>query len=107
MSNQIFSDSLATCLKASGFDQPLTTPGLWPFKTHLAVGQDDCHYFSLGCFDLTLQETFCLIRDPTRFLRIVGFRLVNALLLKGYEQVGGWVGVSFFFFLFLNHVETV
>lgn len=65
--------------------------GLW--STHLAARQADADDITLGGFDLTKEIALLLVGHPARLLRVVGFRLIDPLLLERDEEVWGRIGI--------------
>lgn len=61
--------------------------------THLAARQADADDIALGGFDLAKYVAIFLVGHPACFLRIVGFRLVDSLLLERDEEVRGRIGI--------------
>lgn len=61
--------------------------------THLAARQADADDITLGGFDLAKDMALLLVGHPACLLRIVGFRLVDSLLLEGDEEVWGRIGI--------------
>lgn len=61
--------------------------------THLAARQTDADDIALGGFDLTEKVAILLVGHPARLLRVVGFRLIDPLLLEGDEEVRGRIGI--------------
>jgi len=61
--------------------------------THLAARQADADDVALCGFDLTEKIAFLLVRHPACLLRVVGFRLIDPLLLEGDEEVWSRIGI--------------
>lgn len=61
--------------------------------THLAARQADADDIALGGFDLAEEVALLLVGHPACFLRVVRFRLIDPLLLKGDEEVWGRIGI--------------
>lgn len=61
--------------------------------THLAARQTDADDVALGGFDLAEKVALLLVGHPACFLRVVGFRLIDPLLLKGDKEVWGRIGI--------------
>lgn len=61
--------------------------------THLAARQADADDIAFGGFDLAEEVTLLLVGHPACLLRVVGFRLIDSLLLKGDEEVWSRIGI--------------
>jgi len=61
--------------------------------TYLAARQADADDVALGGFDLTKEVALFLVRHPARLFRVIGFRLVDPLLLERDEEVRGRIGI--------------